>query len=84
MERNIGRVTTNVTKRCALTVEELRALAVAFFHLFAFVGSCLHVAVSHGEHRGSGLHEELAHLHIVAGSGAVERRPAGEVARGKR
>lgn len=67
-----------MTKGRALTIEELRALAVAFLHLFAFISGCLHVAVSHGEHRGSRLHEELAHLHVVAGSSAVERRPVGD------
>lgn len=58
-----------------LTIEELRALSVAFFHLFTFVSSRLHVAVCHGKHRRSGLHEELAHLHVVAGRSTVKRRP---------
>lgn len=58
-----------------LTIEELRALGVAFFHLFALVGSRLHVAVRHGEHRRPRLHQELAHLHVVAGRGAVKRCP---------
>lgn len=57
------------------TVEKLRALSVALFHLFTFVSSRLHVAVSHGKHRCSRLHQKLAHLHVVAGGGAVKRRP---------
>lgn len=57
------------------TVEELRALGVALFHLFTFVSSRLHVAVSHGKHGCSRLHQKLAHLHIVAGGSAVKRCP---------
>lgn len=34
-----------------LTGEELGTLGVAVLHLFTFVRSCLHVAVSGGEHR---------------------------------
>lgn len=57
------------------TIEKLRALSVALFHLFTFVSSRLHVAVSHGKHRCSRLHQKLAHLYIVAGGSAVKRRP---------
>lgn len=63
------------SNQCLLTIEELGALGVAFFHLFAFVSSRLHVAVGHGEHRCPRLHQELAHLHVVAGRSAVKRRP---------
>lgn len=62
-------------KQWLLTIEKLRALSVSFFHLFTFVSSRLHVAVSHGKHRCSRLHQKLAHLHIVAGGSAVKRCP---------
>lgn len=66
-----------------LTIEKLRALSVAFFHLFTFVSSRLHVAVSHGKHGCSRLHQKLANLHIVAGGSAVKRCPVVKIQKAK-
>ena len=65
----------------ARTVQKLRALGVALLHLLALVRGSLQVAVGHGEHRGPRLHQELTHLHVVAGRGAVQRGPVGETQR---
>lgn len=59
----------------SLTIEKLRTLGISFLHLFTFISGGLHVAVSHSKHCCSGLHQEFAHLHIVAGRSAVKRRP---------
>lgn len=61
------------------TVEELRALGVALLHLLTLICSRLHVAVCGGEHGRPGLHEELAHLHVVTGGGAVQGSPGAQV-----
>lgn len=66
-----------ITYSKELTIKELRALGVALLHLFTFISCCLHVAVSHSEHGCTGLHQELAHLHIVAGCSTVKRGPRG-------
>lgn len=71
---NAGAVCT-VIKPLLLTIEELRALGVALLHFFTFISSRLHVAVSHREHCSTRLHQELAHLHIIAGCSTVKRCP---------
>lgn len=63
------------SKMCIHTVEELRALGVALLHLFTLIRSRLHVAVRGSKHGRSRLHEELAHLHVIAGGGTVQRSP---------
>lgn len=83
MSQDISRATfldkrklmSKVKKLTSLTIEELRALSVALLHLFTFISSCLHVTVSHRKHGCSRFHQELAHLHIVAGRSAVKRCP---------
>lgn len=60
----------------ALTIQELGALGVALLHLLALVSSRLHVAVGHGKHGRPRLHQELAHLHVIAGGCTVQRGPA--------
>lgn len=60
----------------ALTIQELGALRVAFLHLLALVRGRLHVAVGHGKDGRPRLHQELAHLHVVAGCCTVQRGPA--------
>lgn len=65
----------NNNKKVSLTIEELRALGIALLHLFTFISCCLHVAVSHSKHCCTRLHQELAHLHIVAGCSTVKRCP---------
>lgn len=59
-----------------LTIQELGALRVAFLHLLALVRSRLHVAVGHGKHGCPRLHQELAHLHVIAGCCTVQGGPA--------
>lgn len=60
----------------SLTVQELGALRVAFLHLLALVRGRLHVTVGHGKDSCPRLHQELAHLHIIAGCCTVQRGPA--------
>lgn len=60
----------------SLTVQELGALRVAFLHLLALVRGRLHVAVGHGKDSCPRLHQELAHLHVIAGCCTVQRGPA--------
>ena len=69
------RAVSTVIKLLSLTIEELGALGVALLHLFTFISCRLHVAVSHSEHCGPGLHQELAHLNVVAGCSTVKRCP---------
>lgn len=59
----------------SLTVEELRALGVSLLQLLTLLRRRLHVAVGGGEHGRARLHQELAHLDIIAGSCAVQGRP---------
>lgn len=59
-----------------LTIQELGALRVAFLHLLALVRSRLHVAVGHGKDGCPRLHQELAHLHVIAGCCTVQGGPA--------
>lgn len=71
-EQRDGREAQGVT----LTIQELGALRVAFLHLLALVGGRLHVTVGHGKDSCSRLHQELAHLHVIAGCCTVQRGPA--------
>lgn len=76
--RNRGQISAvmNIREHGSLqTVKELRALGVALLHLLTLVRGGLQVAVGCGKHGGSGLHQELTHLHIVAGGRAVQRGP---------
>lgn len=61
-----------------LTVEELRALSVAFLHLLTLVSGRLHVAVRGGEDRCPRFHQELTDLNVVTGGGTVEGSPGDE------
>lgn len=57
------------------TIEELGTLGVAVLHLFTFVRSRLHVAVSGGEHRRPRLYKELTQLNVVAGGSTMQGGP---------
>lgn len=72
MSREVAECGPGVT----LTIQELGALRVAFLHLLALVRSRLHVAVGHGKHGCPRLHQELAHLHVIAGCCTVQGGPA--------